>query len=227
VFVFLKDNKAQAAVLTVVILIVMVVFSIYAMSEYSIVIQEQQQNISPSTTFAISSSSASVSLSSITAIATSTAACSECSYSSATTGSSMAGPGGTINAGVSEISSSTNALLACPVPAEGNLVLTAYDSLTGTPLNGLAVQATDEFSSCGNPLTTIALRSSSTNSSGMDSLCCNAGAYKLKVEYENSVYSAEANVSTGGLTCVSLFIPSGKVSIFYSATIRSLCSQGS
>ena len=221
----MKRTEAQASVLTVVILIVMVVFSIYAMSEYSIVIQLQQQEASTSTTLATSSSDIAVSSSSSMVRVASAITCGECSSPSVSKANSMVEPVVTISAQVTK-TSSTSALVACPVAAQGNLVLTAYNSITGKPLAGLVVKASDEPASCGNLLMTIALPSSLTNSSGVDSLCCNVGDYKLSVEYGDSVYSAAANVSAGGLTCLSLFIPSGKVSIFYSATMRSLCVEG-
>jgi flagellin-like protein len=224
----LIKSRGQAPVLTVVIMIVMVVFTIYAMTEYAVVIQSpnsSQSNsiseISDSVNFTTSSNLPVVHNDSCTA----SVSCANIAPIESSEISQSAGiqPNGVQSLPV-ETSTSAQAMINCPVVAQGNLILTALDSSTGAPLAGLGVQATETTPSCLQGVATVDLGQSYTNSSGMASLCCKSGAYKLLVEYGQTAYSASANVNPGGVTCVSMFIPSGRVNITYSATLRSDCT---
>jgi hypothetical protein len=207
----------------------MVVFSIYAMTEYSIVIQLPASP--PSSTVAVSNStSSSISISSPSVSTevsqvSQTTSCGGCSsLPSGTDGYQLSGMGAKNASPGSDVASvTTNAVQVCPVTPSGSLVLTTFSSLDGRPISGLGVQATDRYSSCSGEYTIVDLGDSVTNSSGMISICCNSGSYNVRVDYQSVQYNAIANVSAGGSTCVSLFVPSGKVSVSYSATIRGLC----
>ena len=221
-------SRAQASVLTVAIMIVMVVFSIYAMTEYSIVVQTPYTVASTLT----GNSSSSVEILSAPSSISSfyTTGCAQgsfCGRTSSVQGLSSSQSAAKVAGVVSGGATSGNAVVACPIIGEGRLILTAVADSTHEPLKGVVVQASDTVASCSNQKSTLDLGKETTNSSGMVTLCCNVGSYSMDLNYETSVYTASANVSSGGLTCISFFIPSGKITITYSAIVQDLCNRNS
>lgn len=217
-----RSRRGQASVLTVVIMIVMVVFSIYAMTEYAIVIDSPVVAASATVSKISGSTLSNYTISSTLTSASNSGCLSRplCSSSIKTILTSTSSTDA-INQGDLVLSGA----VACPVLSEGNVVLTAIDSATGLPLRGLGVQATDTLISCTGAKSIIQLGQSVTNGSGVVSLCCNSGSYNISLVYGGATYFANANVSGGGSACVSLYLPAGRVSISYSATIRSYCSS--
>lgn len=226
-------SRGQASVLTVVIMVAMVVFSVYAMTEYSIMLESTQ---SPSSLITVSSlsqqvvqtsynsttaqSSETMTLSEYSSSATSSSSTSTLASSSLSVGGKQVFPA----AGVSSSTSGTGEL-TCPPAVAGSLVLTVLNSSTDRPLPGLGVTASDVVPTCAGVDSTISLGEIFTNSTGMASFCCREGSYSISVDYENASYFANAEVNSSTLTCVSLLVPSGKINVSYSGALQETCNQ--
>lgn len=219
-------SKGQASVLTVVIMVVMVVFSIYAMTEYSIIVQTAPTNVSNLTGMVNHSMSVATSSSTeiwnLSTTCNTTFSCANSLTSFSATSSQLYGKvAGQIGG---DISSKTGAV-TCSTFQPGRLILIALADSSKSPLMGLGVTASNIISSCANIERFTNLGQAITNSSGMVTFCCNTGTYDIDISYGTFVYTANATVGSGGLTCIWLFIPSGRVTISYSGVAQDLCDR--
>jgi hypothetical protein len=220
-------------------MIVMVVFTVYAMSEYSMMIQAPLVSIHTSSAYndsAIGLSSTRTIQSTSVSSSTVCAAAASCVIPQIT---SSTGPGA---AGSSTASPTTGSPLApafvfstssstgpgtgdCPPSSRGELVLTIWNSQNNKPMPNLKIQARDLLLTCLDTGATLDQSEARTNASGMASICCKTGSYNVTVVYENASFSASAKVNSGEITCISLSVPSGKVSVSYLSTMLGHCSH--
>ena len=112
----------------------------------------------------------------------------------------------------------------CIILAEGNLILTILNSSSGKPISSVPVTIAHLAPYCPpNPHTTSSLGTMNTNGSGIITCCSDVGEYYLKVNYLGG-YSINASVGPVKATCITLRIPSGELSISYSASFQTSCS---
>ncbi len=136
------------------------------------------------------------------------------------------------------LNSSSTARASCAISSEGSLILTILtdNSTTGassansgpvSPVRSLPVQVGYYLSSNCYPFSDFApsegIGARSTNSSGMLVVCCMVGNYYLNFSYGGRGYFQTAYVQPEKATCLTMYVPSGRVQITYSQTFSSAC----
>jgi len=113
---------------------------------------------------------------------------------------------------------------ACLAKGDGVLILRVLNSSSGKPISSVPVQISHlVFIHCG-PFgqSTTNLPARSTNGSGLVTLSSETGAYNLQVEYLGT-YRLSASIEPAKATCVTLEIPSGKVSTVQLPLLHPAC----
>ena len=95
----------------------------------------------------------------------------------------------------------------CTLNGWGQIGLTVIDSSTQEPIPGLSVQVNETTGVCVLPEGNLGT-STDTNGTVM---AMGVGSFLFSVKYNGSEFSAAGEVGPMGLTCVTLYVPSGQV----------------
>ncbi len=116
-------------------------------------------------------------------------------------------------------SSSTGSTI-CTIPDSGELLITAMNSSSGTPIGSVPVQVENYYPNCFTYNSTTM----NTNASGMISIG-GIGYYNLTVSYNGVNTFINTYIGPGTLTCVTLELPSGSFDVSHSQGGESNCDS--
>ena len=104
--------------------------------------------------------------------------------------------------------------IACTVTGEGFLLLKVLNSSNDRPIGSLPIQIEAQYPACAtNPPHIDDLGPFDTNASGFLPLSGPFNWFYLTANYDDGSYSANATVSAGAVTCVTLAMPTGSENI--------------
>ena len=108
----------------------------------------------------------------------------------------------------------TTTTTSCTISAEGFLLMKVLNGSNNEPIGSLPVHVEAQYPACPpNPSYEQDLGTFNTNASGFLSLGGTYNWYYLSIEHGHEIYSINASLSAGALTCVIFPIQSGNPSI--------------
>jgi len=108
----------------------------------------------------------------------------------------------------------TTTTSSCTISAEGFLLMKVLNSSTNEPIGSIPVHVEAQYPACPpNPPYIDEVGSAYTNASGFLNLSGPYNWYCLSIDHGNEVYSINATLNAGTLTCVTFPIPSGNPNI--------------
>jgi len=96
----------------------------------------------------------------------------------------------------------------CTQLGVGNIGLTVIDSSTQAPVSGLSVAVNEVTGECVPPQLDLGAFTTDANGTVM---ATGEGAFTFSVKYGGEVYNATGELAPMGLTCLTLYVPSGIV----------------
>jgi hypothetical protein len=108
----------------------------------------------------------------------------------------------------------TTTTTSCTISAEGFLLMKVLNSSNNEPIGSIPVHVEVQYPACPpNPPHTDNLGSFNTNASGFLNLGGTYNWFYISIDHGNEIYSINATINAGTLTCVTLPIPSGNPNI--------------
>ena len=130
--------------------------------------------------------------------------------------------GNTSTTATARTASNTNTAVAtCTIAAEGFLLMRVLNSTDGEPISSLPAHVEALYPACStNPPYKQDLGMDSTNASGFLPLSGPYEWFYVSIKFDAQSYSANASISAGIVTCVTLTIPAGGLNVTMSCSPR-------